>query len=302
MQLLTIRYYQAKRDLGIWTLIIAIALFYLAFEITGNTNLKTIVAVPVITWLGLISHFNNRRDLNFVARYFHRPRLQIILNYNLFTLPISLGLILNGHWIVSLLLHVSVCFIGLIRFKGQLMRLAFITTKIPAKHFEWISGVRNHFYSIAILLLLSVILSPVKLFGIVPLFLLNSIFTSFYNYNEPIHMLNPGNFSAQNFLREKASFNSRMTLYFNLPLLAINSLFNHDAFVFNVLFLIVFMLIATTTVYLKYGAYKPNQNSTYRLEYFFLFSPLVTPWLLPISIFIFYSARRKAVDNLNIFF
>lgn len=298
MQLLHLRYLQLKRDLGVWTVLIAIAAFFSSRAISDTSALYCWVFAGAVSFL-LYNYHSARRDLGFIENYLGRPRLQIAINYNLLMLPVSAGMLVNGYWLQAVALHSLATGIVFTRIKQVSFTLSFISRMIPAQHFEWIAGIRTHFISIALLLLLAVFLSPVKLFGVAALFLLNSIFLGFFNYFEPLCMLNPSHLPAAEFLNRKVAFFSRIILTINLPLLVVNTAFHPEIAWFNLCFLIGFQLFAACVVHIKYANYRPNEQLGLHADQLVLFAALFIPYLLPICIFIYFSSRKKALHHLS---
>jgi hypothetical protein len=293
MQLLKLRYFQLKRDLGIWVLILAALAFLISNAVAENSKQYLLLFCLAIVY----NYHMQRRDLNFILKYFRAPRRQVAVNYNLLVLPVTAGMLLNAHYICSLALHGLVTLISLMNYKIRGPRLKFISRYIPPGHFEWISGLRKNFF-ISFLIIPILILSPVKLFGLAGLFLLNVIFISFYGSCEPLSMLNPGNLTARDFLRQKTKFFTRIIIITNVPVLAINSFFNQDAAWFNAGFLAGFLLLSACSIYIKYSNYKPNQNLPFHIDYLILSGALLIPYLLPLAIIVYFNNRKKAIQNL----
>ena len=146
--------------------------------------------------------------------------------------------------------------------------------------------------------LLCLFFSPVKFFGTVSLFLLNSIFLGFYSSFEPLVMLNPEHQDVDSFLKKKAWFFSKVILVLNIPLLLINSAFHIDIAWFNACFLAGFLLLASCAVYIKYASYKPNDELRFHIDYLLLFASALIPFLLPIAFLLNSSHKKKAIQNL----
>ena len=151
------------------------------------------------------------------------------------------------------------------------------------------------------LLIMALILSPVKLFGLVPLFILNMIVGGFFTTFEPLIMLNPRALAPRQFLKTKVTFSLSAVAFINAPLLAINSIFNNDALWFNVTFLFSFLLITACSVYIKYAGYEPNASLRFHVDFLFLYASVFLPYLLPLSVVIYFSNKRKAITNLSQF-
>jgi len=300
VQLLKLRYYQLKRDLGIWTLLIA-AVVFLVSQYISSVGEKESNFLILIIFILLLNYQQHRKDLSFINNYLTYPRLQILLNYNLLCLPISIAFIYNHHFLQALILHLSYYLIVFTNTNFRNPRYLFVTSRIPPQQFEWISGIRKTMLMLIPIYLIAIVLSPVKLFGVVALFLTNVIFLSFYNDFEPLSMLNTKNLSAENFLSEKTKFLNKMILFTNLPLLIVNSIFCPEIIWFNVGFIIGFFLLGNVAIYIKYAYYEPNQSLHFNMDYLILFAAVFFPYLLPLSIYLGYSNRKKAINNLNRF-
>jgi hypothetical protein len=298
MQLLKLRCYQIKRDLGYWVFIFSIGAFLLAKEIGSSSKQNAFIFIGLI-WLILYSNYSNRKDLNFLRQYFTNYKLQICVNYNLIVLPISLGFLFTTNWQFALLLHIIASFTVLITFKYKSPKLFFITNLISSNHFEWISGIRKHYVLLILTMIIALLLSPVLLFGIVALFGFNTILIGFYNQFEPRSMLNSYNFSTKDFLLNKIRFIQKSFFLLNAPILFINSIFNPNIIWFNIGILLAFLLIAACSVYIKYSYYQPNEYFTYKIEFLFLYASVIFPYLLPLSFITYYTTKRKAILNLS---
>jgi hypothetical protein len=297
VQLLKLRYFQLKRDLSYWVPIIATAVFFIAKEISGVSQQYSLFLTAAIVAL-LYAYHLNRRDLNFITHYLRNPALQVAVNYNLLVLPVSIALLVNHYWLLALALHAVVSCMVLFRLKPATPKLAFIGRYVAPEHFEWIAGLRTNLYSIVPLLLLALVLSPVKLFGVVALFMLNSIFMGFYSFFEPLCMLNPNALSTDKFLNRKVYFFSKIMLLLNVPLLTINALCHPEIAWFNACLLLAFLLLAACAVFIKYANYKPNERLGMHADFIILFAGIFVPYLLPLGILIYFSSRKKAIQNL----
>jgi hypothetical protein len=297
VQLLKLRYFQIKRDLSYWFIIIVLGVFYVSknvSEISFNYRLILSVSYLVI----LLNYHYNRKDLNFLSKYFGNPKLNLCLNYNLLTLPISLANFLSQNYLYCIVLHLSVTLIPFLVVKPSSPKLIFMKRFVPASQFEWIAGLRSSFYLLIPLFILVLFFSPVKFFGPVTLFLLNTIFLGFYKYFEPLLMLNPEGLSSEDFLDRKIKFLMKTILIFNVPPLLINSVFNLDVAWFNICFLIGFGLLASCTIYMKYSDYKPNEEQPFHMDSLLVFSAVLIPFFLPISYLLNKSYKKKALINL----
>lgn len=275
----------------------AAIVFFAAKEIASVSSLQAL-GLTGATIMAVYAWHINRRDLNFVSNYLQRPALQVAVNYNLLVLPVSAALAVNLNWPLVLALHAAVSALVLFRLKPKVPRLAFIGRFVPAEQFEWIAGIRSSFYSLLLLLPLALLLSPVKLFGVGALFLINTIVLSFYSHFEPLVMLNPKNLDAGAFLNRKMAFSVKVLLMLNVPLLAVNAAFHPEIAWFNLCLLGAFIVLAACSVQIKYANYHPNGQLGIHADFLVLFAMIFLPYLLPLGIFIYFSSRRKAIQHL----
>lgn len=298
MQLLKLRYLQLKRDLGYWVLIIAILVFFIVKGISEVSQLYTLSLTAVVLFFFYAYH-SNRKDLNFINKYIDQPKKNLCFNYNLSVLPVSSALVFNNYWLLALGLHLGITLLVFIELKPGGPKLVFIQRYIPKAQFEWIAGLRKNLFIILPLLLIAVFLSPVKFFSVVALFVLNTVFLGFYNFFEPLVMLNPEGLETKEFLQKKVSFFTKVLILLNAPLLITNSFFHPDIAWFDACFLAGFLLIACCSVYIKYENYKPNDEIRFHIDSLLLFASAIVPFLLPIAFFLNSSHKKKAIQNLS---
>ena len=298
VQLLKLRYFQIKRDLGYWVIIIAAVVFFAAKGIS-EVSLNYALGLAGVFLFLLYAYHNSRKDLNFITKYFNDPKTNICISYNLLTLPISSALLFQQHWILASGLHIGATLVVFIHIKSNVPKLVFIQKWIPPSQFEWIAGLRSNFYILIPLFILVLFFSPVKFFGPVTLFLVNTTFLGFYRYFEPLVMLNPEGLEAQEFLDRKNNFLIKTILALNLPPLIINSVFNLDVAWFNICFLIGFALLASCTIHIKYADYKPNEEQPFHIDSLIVFAAVLIPFFLPISYLLNRSYKKKALVNLT---
>ena len=174
-----------------------------------------------------------------------------------------------------------------------------ISRFIPPQQFEWISGIRKSFISLAIYLLLAIVLSPVKLFGLVAVFLVNAAIFSFYTDCEPINMLTAISRSGKEILRQKIFYSIKNILILNLPFLIINSIFNPDFIYINLGFLIYMCLLSILAITAKYNSYVPNTRSTAAsIQLAFCATAIVFPPAAILSVFFLYKNYAGAIKQL----
>lgn len=273
-------------------------MFFVSSNISTVSEQYCYSLAAIFIFLVWIYH-NNRKDLHFISRYFISPKRNLQITYNLLALPVSAGMIAGHYVIPPLLLHAAVTLIPLLAFKTKAPGLAFTGRYLPSEHFEWISGLRKNFYLLLVLIPLAVFLSPVKFFGTLALFLVNSIFLSFYNVFEPLVMLNPEGLEAEVFLKRKIRFLCNMILGVNIPLLLVNATMHPDIAWFNACFVAGSLLLASCTVYIKYAFYTPNTEMSFHIDFLLLFASVIIPVLLPLTFLLHATYKKKALKHLS---
>ncbi|MBS1647092.1 MAG: hypothetical protein JST67_07115 [Bacteroidetes bacterium] len=302
MQLIKIRWYQIKRDLG-WVFLAIVALCFLTAlfffkkeeKIAGGFSLVVIYA---------LCHFHfYRKDIGFVCKNFTNPTKQLIVEYQLFLIPFSFAALFTKNEYCFFILQ----FIGLLipflnKKNNQKFFLKNISRVVPYSHFEWISGVRKNIFFLFILLVVALILSPVKLFGIIVLFLVNSMFFSFYTDCEPVVMLLAQPHSAQKILNKKIIYTAKNISIINIPLLIVSSVFNPDFILIHIGFLLYMYLLTILAVSAKYNSYKPNtKNTAASLQLAVATAALVFPPLAILTVFLCIKNYNGAITQLNFY-
>jgi hypothetical protein len=175
-----------------------------------------------------------------------------------------------------------------------------ISSIIPASHFEWISGFRKSFLLLIPLCILAI---GFCWFKILPLFLLwfiTFIITSFYNEFEPVHILREGGYSSKRFLRQKLYQHSGYLLLLYTPVLLINTIFNFEYWIVNLLFIPVQLSLLCFAICFKYSVYEPSKNLTAGSLILTMVSLCaLIPYLLPVPLVMTFIYYRKAKNNLD---
>lgn len=297
MQLVRIRYAQIKRAFMPPLLIyisVCLFLFYYAPKFDTSRSAMFVSGALII----LYQYHVKRNDIDFLKRYIHDWKWQMLVLYNITALPLSLGLVFVCDIYYPVLLQVLVSCIPFIGLKTSRKTLIFLGRIFPSDQFEWISGTRRNFILLLILSILAILLSPVKLFPLVILLLLNLSIIDFYSLYEPLIMLNPNGYSIERFLSHKLNFGIKLFLLINLPILITNSLFNHDMFTFNIFFLVSTLILFANAVMIKYATYIPNESLTFHADMLLLTFSVIIPFFIPLSLFLLYQNHKKAKQNL----
>jgi hypothetical protein len=299
MQILKIRFYQFKRNLGILffpMLALTSAISFLAFN---HPRKYGYYAVAIISYLFYSIH-KNRSDLSFVYKHFNRPKEQVILEYQLFLLPFSIPVLFTSYWFCFFILHVIVFLVPLFEVRpGFQFKFLFLSEYLK-NDYVFIAGIRKNFFVLLVFSLIALVLSPLKLFPLVALFLCNMTLFSFYDVNESVQMIQASAKTPARFLSEKTGSAVSKLVLLNLPVLIINALFNNDLFLFNMYFLVYNLLMLGTVVALKYAAYQYKKaGNTNQVKLIIMILGLFNPYLFPLTIIFYFQSRAEAIKNLS---
>ena len=299
MQLLKIRFYQLKRDLGILffpLLALASCISYFAFNHPEKFGLYVIA---IITYL-FYSFHKNRGDLSFAYKHFNSAKTQIITEYQLFLLPVSIPVLFTSYWYSLFILHMLVFAIPLIDVKHKIQFKFLFLTQYFKNDYIFISGIRKNLFVLIPLILIAVVLSPLKLFPLVALFIANAVVFSFYEINESVQMIQASNKTPKQFLLALLTSAVMKLLIFNAPVLIINTITNFDLFLFNLYFLLYNLLMLATVIVLKYADYQyKKQGNSIQIKLIIMILGLFIPYLSALTLIFYIQSRAEAIKNLN---
>jgi hypothetical protein len=298
-QLLKIRYFQLKRDLGFLFFVIVALASGVSYLIFNHKQQIGLYAAGIIVYLFYNFH-KNRGDIAFIKKHFENATSQMVVEYHLFLLPFSVPCLFTGYWYCFFALHVFVFTLPYIGFKTKIQLKYEFITRLFKNDYVFISGVRKNLIVLILLFLLALALSPLKLFPLVALFLFNNILFSFYETNESIQMLQASQQTPKQLMASALSSGAGKMIMVNLPVLVINSLFNTDLLLFNAYFLAYNILILATVIALKYESYQyKNQVSNHQIKLIVIILGLFIPYLFPLAIIFFVQSRAGAIKNLS---
>ena len=298
-QLLKIRYFQLKRDLGFLFFIIVTLLSCVSFFVFNHQKQIGFYATGIVVYLFYNFH-KNRRDITFVFKHFENAKSQILIEYQLFLLPISIPCLFANYWYCFFILHLFVLVVPFLNIKSKYSFKFFFITRLFKNDFIFVSGVRRNLFPLTILFLLAFILSPLKLFPLVALFLVNNVIFSFYEANESVQMLQAFQKSPKHLMAFLLNLGVKKMVIVNAPILLINSIFNPDLWMFNVYFLVYNLLILASVIALKYENYQyKNSTSNHQIKLIVMILGLFIPYLFPLAIVFYFQSRAGAIKNLS---
>lgn len=298
-QLLKIRFFQLKRDLGFLFFVIVALVSCVSFFVFNHQKQIGLYAAGIVVYLFHNFH-KNRRDFAFITKHFERAKFQILIEYQLFLLPVSISCLFTNYWYCFFILHVLVFTIPFVNFKTKnTFKFSFIT-RFFKDDFIFISGVRRNLVLLIILFLLALALSPLKLFPLVTLFLFNNVIFSFYEANESVQMLQASQQTPKQLIASLLNSGVKKMVLVNFPILLINSIFNPDLWMFNMYFFAYNVLILATVIALKYESYQyKNSVSNHQIKLIVMILGLFIPYLFPLAIIFYVQSRAGAIKNLS---
>ena len=298
-QLLKIRYFQLKRDLGFLFFVIVALVSCVSFLVFNHQEQIGLYATWIVVFL-FYSFHKNRGDIAFLAKHFEKAKFQLIIEYQLFLFPVSIPCLFTNYWYCFFVLHGFVLVIPFLNIKSKYSLKYNFVTRLFKNDFIFISGVRRNLVSLVILFLLALALSPLKLFPLVALFLFNNVVFSFYEYNESVQILQALQKTPKQLMASLLNFGVKKMLFVNFPILLINTIFNPDLWMFNMYFLAYNILILATVIALKYESYQYKKSvSNHQIKLIVMILGLFIPYLFPLTIIFYVQSRAGAIENLS---
>ncbi len=299
MQILKIRFYQLKRDLGILFFPVVALISGFSYFFCNHKEQYGLHVVAIVSYL-FYSFHKSRRDLAFAYKHFNSAKTQIAGEYQLFLLPVSIPVLFTGYWYGFFILHVVVLLIPFMDTTRKIQFKFLFLTKYFKNDYIFISGIRKNLLVLMPLVVIAIALSPLKLFPLVALFMVNAIVFSFYEVNESVQMIQASNKTPKQFLSDLLSFSAVKLLIVNAPVLIINTLFNMDLFLFNLYFLGYNLLMLATVIVLKYSEYEyKKQGNSIQIKLIIMILGLFIPYLSPLTLIFYFQSRAEAIKNLN---
>ena len=306
--LLYVRSRQVKRliaDLRFYTWILlaligALSYFsYLVFK-EERSSLFPFILLLVSCFLLQVS----RTDKQFLFLHVRNYKTEIFFEYLILTFPFAVSSLATPAWYFYPLFLLLLFPIASISYSfKRVTRLRKLSNFIPAKNFEWISGIRRMYPGLIILCLCALAFSWFRIAPLFFLFLITASFVSFYNECEPLDLLFASGKSSSDLLRTKIRTQAKMLLTAYLPVLIINLVFNPGDWLLIVLFLFMQVLLLSFAICQKYSNYRPMQmSSSNSVITSMVILSSVIPYLLPLPLLMTWRSYGRALTNLDYYF
>jgi hypothetical protein len=303
--LLNIRLIQIKRELnnaGFGIIIIPVLLSFLIYaSYSAFQNTPDAFYITALLLLTCVSIQSYRNDKLFVISHIQRPHFEIYTEYLALTFPFAVTSLFTAKWFCYPILLAALLIVPFLKFTiKQKTYFKSISSIIPATDFEWISGIRKSFYFLIPLYIFALGFSWFRILPLFTLWFITVLIASFYTECEPLHILKEGNFSPKQLLNRKLVRHSKYITLLYSPVLVINTIFNSDYWVLNLLFIPVQLSLVCYSVCLKYSTYEPNKKPIANGIILSLVSlGSLIPYLLPIPLLMALHSYGKAKNNLN---
>lgn len=303
--LLYIRLKQLKREIDGLSLyiipIIAIAAYiaYVTFKEfqKGENGMYIIFALSLLC----VSMHLSRKDKSFVYKHIDKPHAQIFFEYAALTLPFSIScLITKSCYCYPLLLTILFC-IPLFKFEFR-QRTTFknLSHIISATNFEWLSGFRKQYFLCILLYVLAIGFCWLKILPLFLMWFLTIIIVSFYTECESVQILREGNKAPKQFLTAKLKACIFYVLILYTPIIILNTFFNPDFLLINILFIPIQISLLGFAICFKYSSYTPNKIKIGNNIPFSIVSlGSALPYFFPVPTILFFIYFFRAENNLK---
>lgn len=289
------------------SIIILIVLILSAFWLLKFYDNFYFALITFISTTALIFSVHiTRKDKAFVFLHLQNPRRAILTEYLILSFILAGYLVVTPHWYLFILLLLVCIVISGIRFEfKKKTKLGFLSKLISPKNFEWIGGIRKYKFTFILLYIFTLVVSPVMFLPVFFLWILTIQILAFYEECEPLKILSAGASSPSAFLLRKISRHSILLLGLYFPVLMLNSIFNPNLLIFNLIFFIVQVTVLILAVFFKYKIYVPRDmlpgNSMFLviiqvctiLPFIIGSIPFLLPLPLILSIKYYFSAKKN---------
>lgn len=301
--LLTLRakvLYRIALEIGVVRSTFVIAfLIYLFFQVFALKNSYIILSINI---LAIFSLHTTRSDKSFLRSASVPFKQLFILEYFILSIPFILYFAFNQHLIELSGLVLALPIISLINitFKTQELRsLSF--TIVPAFVFEWRAGLRQSWLFILLAYIgAAVFYESVTIIVLCNLLIIINL-ASFYLQGEDKILLQLPQLAPLPFLTFKIKYHVLFSTFLVFPLTLPLFIFHPELWFLAVLLLIINLFMQTFAILQKYAVWSSNSNLQPNMTlYLFYFISFVIPFFLPVGVFLFIRAYRKAVKNLKL--
>lgn len=306
--ILHIRFRQFGRMMQEIGVIYLLLLLLVLFPLTMGILLKLSEIPPMwvtgMMLVGLLSIHLNRADKNFLKLVLKRPFPLYLMEYAILTFPAAIWLIYLKSWLALLILLAGIFLVSLPQFTLRLKPNKQIPVlKFPnsfIRHFEWVSGLRKHAFTLIILYLLGLGLCMFTATSPVILFLIGITTTDFHFDCEPSTFVELYGKTPRSFLHQKIGWHLLIFWLTCSPLVILFLIFHGQYWYILAVAMLIISIFPILSITLKYASYQPNiRLSQNGITLGFMIGFLVFPFTQPVPLVMAVIYYKKALKNMR---
>ena len=246
----------------------------------------------------------SRKDFGFLRLlYFSTYRL-LASEYLLLALPWSIVYLIDGNGLFSLIGPACAVVAPLIKVNLDRLKGGFdwAGNIFPVEAFEWKSGVRKHFLSLAIVYILCLVFCQFVASGLAYIALMTGFIIEFFTQAESRPMIQAISASPNRFLWQRIRLQLAIFWLLALPHVGLFLIFHHTYWYILLYFVVMFSIVQAFYVAFKYAAYRPDASlKGNTLMMAFVWGSCFIPFFTPIPILMLIWNLMRAGTNLRFY-
>ena len=277
--------------------LLAFALFYL-FNVLSEKSSGMLIILGGYALLILLIHIK-RKDKIFLNIYAKRTQSIFFVEYLLFSFPLIIPLIYYGLWIYLSFFILCLFLISFLNIEIKKSSINSIFQRvIPDSIFEWKAGIRKYLIPFVVIWFVGFLTSFFVASVPIVIVILGIMILNFYELNEPLQILLADELNAKRFLIKKIKNHLLLFSILIMPLALLFVIFNHEYYYILLIEYVIFSVLISYTILLKYAFYQPNIKSG-AMQIFTtigvisLFIPVFIPLILILSIKFLFQASNN---------
>lgn len=274
--------------------------YYIAVSLIFDGQKTVLISIALV--FVILSIHVNRKDKLFLQNVNKKSYFIFISQYLIIILPFLAAYIICKQYIIFCILILAIFLISLIKknieFKNNFKYFNY--SILSPLNFEWFSGLRQNWFLVLIIYLLSFFLAKYELGIIIPI-AANALFiTSFYMESEPVIFLNGFRLSPRKYIIKKIFKATSLFNILYLPVYLLYMIMYYEHFYLLIFAIVSVNILLLFTILTKYSTYEPNQMLKGNFILIILFCLCFTkPFLFPIPLILIIRNYYKSIDNLK---
>ena len=263
------------------------------------------ISIAAIMLTALLFLHLQRKDYDFLRKLDIKPFYIFLVEYHIFTLPISLLLfLLLGKWLAFILIHIGLFGIAWIPPLAGHRKLAksFRLNFLPVEAFELKAGIRQYWYVLGLFYFPGIALAKFVAAPLISIVLFGLMGASFYEQIESRVLAEQFYFNT-NWLAKKSWIQIRVFLLLHMPHSIAFLIFHSQLWYLLLVALLAGILLLLFAMYYKYAGFLPNRTRVYNQTAFgFYIIGFLIPFFFPVSLFYLVLYYQRAKKRLNYFY